>query len=405
MRADGASGDRRPHAKNEPVQAAAKVDLSVLHQAEHQARINKGDTHKQSYGQDVSYHDQAGLLNGVKKMSIEDTQSVITGLAELSASTRSSHKKVASSEVYGDAGRVTGPIRRNLRSDAALVRISAQRYSVDTFRVPLEVEKFWTSRRISCATCSLPPDVPAFWFNKDPSWTDEYGNTALHVAASLGACSKCLLNIIHKGGVDALRLNTLRQTFLHLVRYKCCIDDDELAHVLIGLEFDFHHHDVYGRQPDISLPLLRFVDPFNLNVQNSKPQLIIKLCQAKDSDADPDCFRALIRRGADVNPRDLNLRTPLHLSINFGQTEITRLLLKHNANVHARDIFGQGLLAASEAALRAAKSNVALYARITACRNLAIDAGAVAEPSAKDEWRLPDYQYWPGDPSVPLWGL
>lgn len=48
----------------------------------------------------------------------------------------------------------------------------------------------------------------------------------------------------------------------------------------------------------------------------------------------------LIEQGADVNEREFNLITPLHLAAIYGKFEIAVMLLAHGANVHATDTDG-----------------------------------------------------------------
>ena len=45
----------------------------------------------------------------------------------------------------------------------------------------------------------------------------------------------------------------------------------------------------------------------------------------------------LIKHGADVHARDENQWMPLHLALSKGDAETAQLLLKHGADVHARD--------------------------------------------------------------------
>jgi ankyrin repeat protein len=47
--------------------------------------------------------------------------------------------------------------------------------------------------------------------------------------------------------------------------------------------------------------------------------------------------KLLLKHGADVNARDDSLTTSLHLAEDHGQLEVAQLLLKHKADVNAQD--------------------------------------------------------------------
>ncbi|KAI4221075.1 MAG: hypothetical protein LQ349_007935 [Xanthoria aureola] len=98
----------------------------------------------------------------------------------------------------------------------------------------------------------------------------------------------------------------------------------------------------------------------------------------------------LLHSGADINLRNKKGETALHISIKLGYIIGTKALLAQGAavNVHVRTWKEQGLLAVAVDAQRLAKDNVGLYAKITACMALAIDAGAIAAPTILDEWDL-----------------
>lgn len=94
----------------------------------------------------------------------------------------------------------------------------------------------------------------------------------------------------------------------------------------------------------------------------------------------------LLQHGAEPNARDSSGNTALHIAIKLGNMDATKILLGRGANVHARNRKCEGLLTVAKRAQRGAKDDVGLYAKITACMALIIDAGAIASPNLIHEW-------------------
>ncbi|KAL8907977.1 MAG: hypothetical protein Q9171_005639 [Xanthocarpia ochracea] len=111
--------------------------------------------------------------------------------------------------------------------------------------------------------------------------------------------------------------------------------------------------------------------------------------------SDGDIIRILLKLGADVNLRNEQGETALHISIKLGSIIATQALLAQGVsiNIHVRDWEGEGLLAVGASAQRKAKLDISLYARITACMALATDFRAIAAPSLFDEWDIPGPTY------------
>ncbi|CAL8579798.1 hypothetical protein XPA_005529 [Xanthoria parietina] len=130
----------------------------------------------------------------------------------------------------------------------------------------------------------------------------------------------------------------------------------------IGVELD--HHDNRGETPLMS----------HIRTQSSQDKIILEL----------------LHSGADINSRNKKGETALHISIKLGDIISTKALLARGAavNVHVRTWKGQGLLAVAVEAQRLARDDVGLYAKITTCMALAIDAGAIMAPTIFDEWDL-----------------
>ncbi|KAK3320587.1 hypothetical protein B0T19DRAFT_387218 [Cercophora scortea] len=81
-------------------------------------------------------------------------------------------------------------------------------------------------------------------------------------------------------------------------------------------------------------------------------------------------FETLLRGGARIESRNRRGETPLLVAVRLGRKVALTTLLEHGANVHARDVFGRGVLEVVDSTCRGAGGDVALYARLEACRVL-----------------------------------
>jgi hypothetical protein len=99
-------------------------------------------------------------------------------------------------------------------------------------------------------------------------------------------------------------------------------------------------------------------------------------------------FQHLILWGADVHMRNTRGETALHIAVRLGRKVATKVLLESGANVHARTVSSQGVLAVAQTAYFNAKEDQPLYASIIACIALAIQHGAVPAPTMVQEWSI-----------------
>jgi ankyrin repeat protein len=101
-------------------------------------------------------------------------------------------------------------------------------------------------------------------------------------------------------------------------------------------------------------------------------------------------LETLIGAGARVEGRNRRGETPLLVAARLGRKIALTTLLERGANVHVRDVDGRGVLQVIDATCRAARDDVALYARLEACRVLLTgrrDWGVVQCPTVLQEWR------------------
>ena len=118
----------------------------------------------------------------------------------------------------------------------------------------------------------------------------------------------------------------------------------------------------------------------------------VRLWRGEDADNET-LLRTLVNLGASTTQRNRDFASPLHLAVRSGNILATKILLEQcNVNVHARDRHGKGVIAVGIAEQRQSRRDSKSYAKITACIALAIDAGAISEPSLFDEWSLPKHK-------------
>lgn len=106
-------------------------------------------------------------------------------------------------------------------------------------------------------------------------------------------------------------------------------------------------------------------------------------------------LETLVRAGARIEGRNRRGETPLLVAARLGRKIALTALLERGANVHARDVDGKGVLQVIDATCRAARDDVALYARLEACRVLLTgkrDWRVVQYPTVLQEWRTEGFE-------------
>ena len=77
-----------------------------------------------------------------------------------------------------------------------------------------------------------------------------------------------------------------------------------------------------------------------------------------------------MRHGANVNAADRDLRTPLHhaaAGVSMHTPQLLKLLVRHGANVHARDMYGDNFLHVACRRNSMLSAAAALQALLAAC--------------------------------------
>ncbi|KAL1847973.1 hypothetical protein VTK73DRAFT_10242 [Phialemonium thermophilum] len=101
-------------------------------------------------------------------------------------------------------------------------------------------------------------------------------------------------------------------------------------------------------------------------------------------------LRRLVEAGARIEARNRRGETALLVAARLGRKIALVTLLGLGANVHARDAEGRGVLQILDVHTFAAKDDMALYARLEACRGLLTgrETGVVQFPTIVQEWSL-----------------
>lgn len=143
--------------------------------------------------------------------------------------------------------------------------------------------------------------------------------------------------------------------------------------------------------------LLQSAHPVDINHYDKHGNTILMAFITHISDDQDDkaktllaILETLLRWGARVEARNRRGETALLVAARLGRKVALTTLLEHGANVYARDVDGRGILEVVDETCRGARDDIALYARMEACRVLLTgrrDWGVVSRPSISLAWR------------------
>ncbi len=133
----------------------------------------------------------------------------------------------------------------------------------------------------------------------------------------------------------------------------------------------------------------------DINHYNCKGETVLMafITHLLDGEADKtltDLLHYLVHKGANIHRRNRAGETALHIAVRLGRKVATKVLLMNGANVHARDSDGQGVLVVGEKRYLQAHGAPLIYAPIMACMALCIQYGAIASPTPRHEWSIPE---------------
>lgn len=142
------------------------------------------------------------------------------------------------------------------------------------------------------------------------------------------------------------------------------------------------------REQKLKALLSAGVDVSNYDKQGHTPLMAFILHDREKEDE--TTFHALLAQlgnaGADVNRRDRRGQSAVHHAVQLGKRRATEFLLSRQANVHARDIDGKGIIALGMIYSKKAKRFSTRYAQIMLCIDLVSRAGGIAAPTFLHEW-------------------
>ena len=101
--------------------------------------------------------------------------------------------------------------------------------------------------------------------------------------------------------------------------------------------------------------------------------------------------KEMIQSGAVIHTRDRNGDTALAIAARRGFRPVVSLLIEKGAIVHSRNYLGVGILKQMEQTLAPARidGDTSLWSCIWSCQIALVDAGAIMNPTDKDEWMDP----------------
>lgn len=133
------------------------------------------------------------------------------------------------------------------------------------------------------------------------------------------------------------------------------------------------------------------VDPNNYDKTGNTPLMAFTLHRrpAESEETSTRLIDSLLKAGSDINRRNREGETALHLGVKLGYRAATQTLLAAGSNAHARTRSGLGVLELGQKYARESKQNEELFAQIMLCLTLSASFGAVSKPTILDEWGSP----------------
>lgn len=169
-------------------------------------------------------------------------------------------------------------------------------------------------------------------------YSNEAGNTALHLAARRGAADE--LHLLIEAGADVAAINERHVTPLHMAAHRPTaaanlLDADAPVNALDDANRSPLHWAANVGNAQVVATLLDHDADVTLRDRNDQTALHLAAQQGS-----VECIAALLDHGADVNASARYNTTPLHLAALKNNAAAVKLLLERGANANAADEFG-----------------------------------------------------------------
>jgi ankyrin repeat protein len=163
----------------------------------------------------------------------------------------------------------------------------------------------------------------------------EHGQTALHLAASIGNTD--IIRLLIENGANVNAKNNYKWTSLHKASFN---GHTEIVKLLIengadvNVNSNTHWTPLHLAADNGHTEIVRLLIENGANVNVSSKTQWSPLHKAVDN-GHTEIVRLLIENGANVNAKNESSNTPLHLAASNGNAETVRLLLANGADVNA----------------------------------------------------------------------
>ncbi|MEO5971352.1 MAG: ankyrin repeat domain-containing protein [Bdellovibrionia bacterium] len=164
----------------------------------------------------------------------------------------------------------------------------------------------------------------------DVNAKNEDGDTPLHVAAKWGHTP--IIEVLIRKGADVNVRSKNLSTPLHYAADK---GHSATMDVLIKNGADPNRKDVFAKTP---------LQLYKAKTGRHFPYEAKAILHDEAKAGDISKVETLIRQGSDVNAKNEDGETPLHVAANWGHTPIIEVLIRKGANVNAKSPFGSTAL-------------------------------------------------------------
>lgn len=184
-------------------------------------------------------------------------------------------------------------------------------------------------------------------FGADVSARDTYGEMPLHIAARIDMSDDIIQRLVFAGS-DVNARNKKGETPLMIALERMQLNQ---AKLLVALGAHIHDEDnsgksSYARAIDLGIDAIKIlITSQNSNTSDGSGRSPLHTAIIKN--ASTEIVEYLLACNAQVNMRDKDGNTPLHIAVRQNQKEIGEMLLTHDADIFVANITGESPLSIS----------------------------------------------------------